>query len=217
MDEHTRPQLIAPRDCGRVYSSNTVVCILLLLIRFSLVWFALSTHPFPLMTEHFRHVLWWTLCFCVRDRAFFAMASARPRWYTTEQAMEFIMNYNSDEKDHDVASFLLCSMFYCHCVVHCLCCVLSHFMSITSLHVLNIFLTQLHNYTCSVLQTKRKQTLQLCKTNISTLLSESFKPFYSIERDIRDISCCGCPFATHCSAQLVWQGRAVMNSWGKMC
>ena len=75
------------------------------------------------------------------------------------------MNYNSDEKDDHVSL----------CCVLCLCCVLSHFMSISSLHVVNIFLTQLNNPSFSVLRTKRKQTLQLCKTNISTLLCESFK------------------------------------------
>ena len=49
------------------------------------------------------------------------MASARPRRYTAEQATEVIMNYDSDENDYDVASFLLCSVFYCLCVVYCVC------------------------------------------------------------------------------------------------
>ena len=70
------------------------------------------------------------------------MASARPQRYTAEQAMEFIMNYGSDENDDDVASFLLRSMFCCLCVVYCVCVVyclnLSIFRSIISLHVANI-------------------------------------------------------------------------------
>ena len=104
------------------------------------------------------------------------MASAKPRQYTAEQTMDFIMNYDSDEKDDDVA-FVFCVLLSV-CCVSCLCCVLSLFMSITSLHVVNIFLTQLHNHSFSVLLTKRKQTLQLCKTNIFMLSSESFKPLY---------------------------------------
>ena len=47
------------------------------------------------------------------------MASARPRRYIAEQATEVIMNYDSDENDYDVASFLLCPVFYCLCVVYC--------------------------------------------------------------------------------------------------
>ena len=57
---------------------------------------------------------------------------------------------DSDEIDDDVASFLLCYMFYCLCVVYCVCVVyclnLSLFMSIISLHVVNIFLIQVHNH-----------------------------------------------------------------------
>ena len=56
------------------------------------------------------------------------MASARPRRYTAEQATEFIMNYDSDENDCDVASFLLCSVFYCLCVVYCVCVVYCLFL-----------------------------------------------------------------------------------------
>ena len=85
--------------------------------------------------------------FCVRNHEFFAMASARPRRYTAVQATEFIMNYDSDENDYDVASFLLCSVFYCLCGVYCVCVVYwVFFMSIASLHLVNIFLTQLHNH-----------------------------------------------------------------------
>ena len=76
------------------------------------------------------------------------MASVRPRRYTAEQATEVIMTYDSDENDYDVASFLLCSVFYCLCGVYCVC--VKHclfFMSIISLHVVNLFLTQLHNHT----------------------------------------------------------------------
>ena len=62
------------------------------------------------------------LCvFAFITMSFFAMASARPRQYTAEQATEFIMNYDSDENDYDVASFLLCSVFYCLCGVYCVC------------------------------------------------------------------------------------------------
>ena len=56
------------------------------------------------------------------------------------------MNYDSDEND-DVASFLLCSVFYCLCVVYCVAscivsvCLQTIVMSIVSLHVVNIFLT----------------------------------------------------------------------------
>ena len=60
--------------------------------------------------------------------SFFAMASARPRQYTAEQATEFIMNYDSDENDCDVASFLLCFVFYCLCVVYCVCVVYCLFL-----------------------------------------------------------------------------------------
>ena len=119
------------------------------------------------------------LCvFAFVTMSFFAMASVRPWWYTAERATEFIMNYDSDENDYDVASFLLCSVFCCLCVVYCVCVVYSLFMSIISLHMVNIFLTQMHNHSFSVLLTKRKQTLHLCRTNISTLLCESFKPLY---------------------------------------
>ena len=60
------------------------------------------------------------------------MASARPQRYTTEQAIEFIMNYNSDENIDDVASFCLCSVFYCLCVV----CIVS-VLCIVSFYVCN--------------------------------------------------------------------------------
>ena len=130
VDEYTRPQAIAPRDRGRVYSSSTVVCISLLLNRFKVLFGSLYPHI------RFR---WWlsifatcfdglSLCFCVRNHEFFAMASARPRRYTAEQATEFIMNYDSDENDYDVASFLLCSVFYCPCVVYCVCVVYCFFL-----------------------------------------------------------------------------------------
>ena len=56
------------------------------------------------------------------------MASARPRRYTAEQAMEFIMNYDSDENDYNVVSFLLFSVFYCLCVVYCVCVVYCLFL-----------------------------------------------------------------------------------------
>ena len=129
--EYTRPQAIAPWGRGRVYSSSTVVCISLLLIRVQ-----------------------------------------------AEQATEVILNYDSNKNDYDVASFLVCYVFYCLCCVLCLWCVLFLFMSIASPHVVNIFLTQLHNHSFSVLLTNRKETLHLCRTNISTLLCESFKPLY---------------------------------------
>ena len=58
------------------------------------------------------------LCvFAFVTMSFFAMASARPWRYTAEQATEVIMNHDSDENDYDVASFLLCSVFYCLCGV----------------------------------------------------------------------------------------------------
>ena len=159
--------------------ASTVVCISLLLNRFKVLFGSL----YPL-------IRWWLsifatcfdglpLCFCVRNHEFFALASARPWWYTAEQATEFIMNYDSDENDYNVASFMLCSVFYCLCVVCCVCVVYCFFfMSIISLHVVKIFLTQLHNHNFSVLPTKRKQTLHSCRTNISTLLCESFMPLY---------------------------------------
>ena len=44
VDEYTRPQAIAPRDRGRVYSSSTVVCISLLLNRFKVLFGSLYPH-----------------------------------------------------------------------------------------------------------------------------------------------------------------------------
>ena len=123
VDEYTHPQVTAPRGRGRLYSSSTVVCISLLLIRFKVLFGLLYPRT------RFR---WWlnifatcfdglSLCFCVRNHEFFWLARARPWWYTAEQATEFIMNYDSDENDYDVASFLLCFVFYCLCVVYCVC------------------------------------------------------------------------------------------------
>ena len=60
------------------------------------------------------------------------------------------MNCVSDENDDEMASFFLCSVFYC--VVYCVCFVyclnLSTFMFIISLHEVTIFVTQLHNHNC---------------------------------------------------------------------
>ena len=82
VDKYTRHQAIAPRDRGQLYSSSgncasgpwTSILVQHRCLHFvasqsvqSLVWFALSTHPFPLMTKHFRHVLRWTFFVFLRS------------------------------------------------------------------------------------------------------------------------------------------------------
>ena len=54
------------------------------------------------------------------------MARARPRRYTTEQAMEFIMNYDSDEMMMMWPHFVCVPCFIVH-VVQCVCILYSGF------------------------------------------------------------------------------------------
>ena len=54
------------------------------------------------------------------------MASARPQQFTAEQAMDFVMSYDSDLNQNKVAFCVLC--FTVSVIVLCLCCVLSQFV-----------------------------------------------------------------------------------------
>ena len=155
MDEYTRTTPLSAFCC---FSFSSKFC----LVRF--------VHtPVPLVTEHFHHMFWWAFFVSMRSWTWvFTMAGARPRprWYTTEQC--HVVCYELWNEDN-VASFLLCSMFCCLCVVDwhcvltlCLCCILSQFVHVYNQSSCGKYIfRQLHNHNVSVLLTKRKPTLQL--------------------------------------------------------
>ena len=174
------------------------------------------------MTEHFHHVL--PLVFlCVHDHEFLRSQVlglndtplSQPwssLWTTIEMKMTTMWPHF-----FCVLCFTVCVM-YCVCLVYCL--NLSIFMSIISLHVVNLFLAQLHYHFFPVLLTKMKPTLHQYRYAKQTFLYNYLKVLSHCIRwkQIYElfISCCGCTFATlFCTSGL--EERAVRNSWDKMC
>ena len=74
----------------------------------------------------------------------------------------------------------LCCVFYCVlyfvCVVYCL--NLSIVLSVFSLHVANIFVTQLHNHLFFTFTKKKETNLTSIQNNHFYIIPENFRPLY---------------------------------------